>query len=78
MVRHYSILSMSQGLEQYREKRDFARTPEPPPQPETSEGPLNFVIQKHHARQLHYDLRLELDGALKSWSVPKGPSSTPR
>jgi bifunctional non-homologous end joining protein LigD len=65
----------SASLEAYDEKRDFARTAEPPPKlPATGEGPLTFVVQKHAARQLHYDFRLELDGVLKSWSVPRGPS----
>jgi bifunctional non-homologous end joining protein LigD len=64
-------------LEKYREKRDFERTPEPPPGPAPGEGPLIFVIQKHAATRLHYDFRLEVDGVLKSWPIPKGPSLNP-
>lgn len=63
------------ALAPYASKRAFARTPEPAPRTAGSRrGPLLFVIQKHAARRLHYDLRLELDGVLKSWAVPKGPS----
>ncbi|TMF13436.1 MAG: ATP-dependent DNA ligase, partial [Chloroflexi bacterium] len=66
-------------LEKYKEKRDFDRTPEPAPGAETEgRGPLIFVIQKHAATRLHYDHRFEVDGVLKSWPVPKGPSLNPR
>src|SRR5690349_2373069 len=67
------------GLDEYRRKRDFAQTAEPSGQDATTRKAktLSFVIQKHAARALHYDFRLELDGALKSWAVPKGPSLDP-
>jgi bifunctional non-homologous end joining protein LigD len=64
---------LSDPLKSYRAKRNFARTAEPKPNLGTGEG-WRFVVQKHDARRLHYDLRLELDGVLLSWAVPQGPS----
>ena len=68
----------NEKLNEYSAKRRFAATPEPPPVPHAArEGPLLFVIQRHSARRLHYDLRLECEGVLLSWAVPKGPSLDP-
>src|SRR5437588_7292656 len=69
---------MPDRLKKYREMRDFAQTPEPSGGKPKSKVKLPmFVIQKHAATRLHYDFRLELEGTLKSWAVPKGPSLDP-
>ena len=65
------------SLKVYKEKRDFKKTPEPGTGKNINKSLLTFVIQRHAATHLHYDLRLEMDGVLKSWAVPKGPSMNP-
>ena len=64
---------MSDRLDDYRRKRDFDQTAEPADSGRPSKGDPIFVIQRHDASTLHYDVRLEVDGVLKSWAVPKGP-----
>lgn len=65
------------SIKKYKEKRNFKKTSEPEGKKQKVEDALIFVVQKHHATSLHYDFRLELDGVLKSWAVPKGPSLNP-
>jgi bifunctional non-homologous end joining protein LigD len=71
---------MARNLDSYRRKRDFSTTPEPSGTevPAAAERTARFVVQEHHARSLHWDLRLERDGALASWAVPKGIPPDPR
>ncbi len=67
------------SLQEYERKRDFSRTPEPKPGKTAKSGLQagRFFIQRHNATRLHYDFRLEIDGTLKSWAIPKGPSLDP-
>jgi bifunctional non-homologous end joining protein LigD len=77
IVKQQSLLIYDMGLKEYESKRKFEETPEPKPGLRHTENHLIFVVHKHAARALHYDLRLELDGVLKSWAVPRGPSLNP-
>ena len=73
---HPVATTKDETLKAYRGKRDFRGTPEPRGGKKPKDGP-HFVVQKHAARQVHYDFRLEVEGVLKSWAVPKGPSMNP-
>lgn len=73
-------MALRNSLKAYREKRNFSITPEPDEMgkdAEANDAALSFVVQKHWATRLHYDFRLELDGTMKSWAIPKGPSFDP-
>jgi DNA ligase D-like protein (predicted 3'-phosphoesterase) len=71
-------MAPKESLRDYYKKRDFRKTTEPKGRKKKSRGKPIFVIQKHDASNLHYDFRLEVDGVLKSWAVPKGPSTDPK
>lgn len=72
-------MTSKDALEEYRGKRDFSRTAEPRPDVGgATGGPPRFLVQIHDATRVHFDFRLEVDGVLKSWAVPKGPSADPR
>jgi DNA ligase D-like protein (predicted 3'-phosphoesterase) len=71
------LIPKTMDLSRYNLKRDFNSTPEPKSEVKKSKNELIFVVQKHAASHLHYDFRLEMNGILKSWAIPKGPSMNP-
>src|SRR4051794_5273317 len=77
MSARYSTADPGAGLWSYRAKRDFSVTAEPAGESRAA-GSGRFVVHRHRARRLHYDLRLEVDGLLASWAVPKGPTLDPK
>lgn len=68
---------MAKKLAKYTKRRNVKRSKEPKPKVASSKGNPSFVVQQHAARAMHYDLRLEVDGVMKSWAIPKGPSLNP-